>query len=88
MDADFASDKSEYKSSSGGFAVLIGKHTFFPLAGLMKKQTCTAGSSTEAELTSMHMGLKAITMPLTGLWDVLINNARGWIGGPTMWYEC
>ena len=38
-DADFASDKSDFKSTSGVFLVLVGPHTFYPLTALSKKQT-------------------------------------------------
>ena len=37
VDADFAGDQSDLKSTSGGFLVLVGPNTFFPLGHVCKK---------------------------------------------------
>ena len=50
VDADFAGDKSDMKSTSGIFLVLLGPHTFFPLNGVSKKQTAQSHSTPEAEI--------------------------------------
>ena len=49
VDADFAGE-TDAKSTSGGFLVLSGPHTHFPLAWVSKRQTSVSRSSTEAEI--------------------------------------
>ena len=51
-DADFAAE-SDAKSTSGGFLVLQGPRTHFPLAWLSKKQTSVSRSTTKAEVISL-----------------------------------
>ena len=42
VDADFDGDRRPGKSTSGGFLVLHGPNTFFPLAWVSKRQTSTS----------------------------------------------
>ena len=39
VDADFAGDKENARSTSGGFSVLRGPASFFPLAWVSQRQT-------------------------------------------------
>ena len=56
-DADFAGDSGSSRSTSGGFLVVRGPNTFFPLAWICKRQTATSRSTTEAEMISMAASL-------------------------------
>ena len=68
VDADFAGDRLDAKSTSGGFLVLYGPNTFFPLAWLCKKQTAVSRSTTEAEVISLAYSLFAEALPTLQLW--------------------
>ncbi len=57
VDADFAGEKSDARSTSGGFLVLRGIGTFFPLAWASKRQTSTSRSTTESEVISLAYSL-------------------------------
>ena len=37
VDADWASDRSDYKSTTGGYLVLLGPNTFFPLGTVVQE---------------------------------------------------
>ena len=58
-DADFAGDPYSLKSTSGCHVDIQGPNTRFPIAAMCGGQTSTAASSTEAEIASLHLGLKA-----------------------------
>jgi hypothetical protein len=68
VDADFAGDRLDCKSTSGGFLVLVGPNTFFPLSWICKKQTAVSRSTTEAELISLAHSLFAEALPTLQLW--------------------
>ena len=53
-DADFAGDREWSKSTGGGFLVLMGKNTFFPLTAVSKKHGCTSNSTVEAEIVTLN----------------------------------
>ena len=57
VDADFAGDKENARSTSGGFLVLRGPTSFFPLAWVSKRQTSTSRSTTESEVISLAYSL-------------------------------
>ena len=67
VDADFAGDRVDTKSTSGGFLALAGENTFFPLAWLSKKQTSTSKSTAEPELVSLSYGLYEEGLPMLEL---------------------
>ena len=52
VDADFAGDRSDMKSTSDIFLALMAPHTFFPLNGISKKQTAQSHSTPEAEIVA------------------------------------
>eukprot|EP00973_Karenia_brevis_P018408 2523825-Karenia_brevis.AAC.1 len=56
-DADFAGGSSRMGSTSGGFSVLGGPNSFFPIMWLCKRQTATSRSTTETEMISMAASL-------------------------------
>ena len=72
VDADFAGDRLDAKSTSGGFLVLYGENTFFPLSWICKKQTAVSRSTTEAEVISLAYSLFAEALPTLQLWCTLL----------------
>ena len=75
-DSDHAGEHDN-KSTSGGILVLAGPNTYHPLAGFSKKQTSTALSSTEAEVVCANVALRALGLPSSALWSVLLNAGGG-----------
>ena len=73
-DADWASDKSDFHSTSGGFFVLLGPHTFFPIAAKCAKQTAVSLSTPEAEIYALLIGLKELGVPALDLWEVIFED--------------
>ena len=72
VDADFAGDRSDLKSTSGGFLVLVGPNTFFPLGYVCKKQTCQSHNTPEAEIVALDAGIRTEGIPALELWKVLL----------------
>lgn len=70
VDADFAGDRNDSKSTSGVFIAVVGAHTYFPLIGLSRKQTCVSTSTCESEVVAMSAGLREV-LPLMDLWDTV-----------------
>ena len=77
-DADHAGEHDN-RSTSGGFLVLVGPNTYFPLTAFSKKQTAIAMSSTESEVVAANLSLRAVGLPSSGLWA----NLRSAGGGDT-----
>ena len=75
VDADFAGDRLTGKSTSGGFLVLSGPNTFFPLAWVSKRQTSTSRSTTESEVVSLAHSLYQEGLPSLQLWDMLLGRS-------------
>ena len=71
-DADFAGLASQH-STTGGFLVLTGKNTWFPLAAVSKKQTSVSTSTAEAELTALFYMVRNLGLPGTELWSTLLD---------------
>ena len=65
-------DREDVKSTSGGYLVLVGPNTFFPLAWVAKRQTSVSRSSTEAEVIALAYSLFAEAIPAMQLWDKLL----------------
>ena len=72
VDADFAGEKAHARSTSGGYLVLAGPNTFFPLAWVSKRQTSTSRSTTESEIVSLAHSLYSEGLPALSLWDTLL----------------
>ena len=72
VDADFAGEKSDAKSNSGGYLVLKGPNTFFPLAWVSKRQTSVSRSTTESEIVSLAHSLFQEGLPALSLWERLL----------------
>lgn len=58
-DADFAGDPYSLKSTSGCHCDIQGPNSRFPTGSIRGGQTAIAASSTEAELASLHLGLRS-----------------------------
>ena len=73
-DADFASDLSTRKSTSGLFLALAGPHSFFPLAAVSKKQSAVSHSTPEAEIVAADIAIRTLGIPAMDLWDVVLDS--------------
>ena len=71
-DADNAGEYDN-RSTSGCLLGLVGPNTYFPLTSFSKKQTAVAMSSTESEVVSANVSLRAVGLPSSGLWAYLQN---------------
>ena len=58
-DADFAGDTYTLKSTSGCHVDAQGPNSRYPIAGMCEGRSAAAASSAEAEIASIHAGLKA-----------------------------
>ena len=72
VDADIAGDKTTARSMSGGFLVLAGPNSYFPLAWVSKIQTSTSRSTTESEVVSLAHSLYQEGIPSLQLWELLL----------------
>ena len=70
-DADIAGDPDTLRSTSGVFLCVVGPHTRFPLIAISKKQTCTAHSTSEAEIVALELGVRAEGLPACTLWEAI-----------------
>ena len=73
QDSDFAGDLEDSKSTSGGTLCIFGRHTFFPISWMFKKQTAVSHSSTESEIISLDTGLRLDDLPALELWDLIVS---------------
>ena len=64
VDADFAGENKDSKSTSGAFLRLAGTHTSFPLMWSSKRQTSTSRSTTEAEVIAMASAVFGEAVPV------------------------
>ena len=71
VDADFCGERLHTKSTNGGYLVLVGPNTWFPLAWVSKKQTMTSRSTTESEIVSLAYSLHIEGIPTLAHWDLL-----------------
>jgi len=72
VDADFAGEREDSRSTSGGWLCLHGPHTMFPLVWISRKQTYTSRSTTESEIVAMAGALFGEALPTLDLWDMLL----------------
>ncbi|CAE7028491.1 GIP [Symbiodinium sp. CCMP2592] len=73
VDADFAGERDDAKSTSGGFLVLKGPNTFFPLAWVSKRQTSVSRSTPESEIVSLAHSLFQEALPALQLWQTILD---------------
>ena len=74
-DADFVGDSGNARSTSGGYLVLVGPNTFFPISWLSRLQTSTGRSATENEVVALATSLfsEATPAPALILWECLLD---------------
>ena len=72
VDADFAGEREDAYSTSGGWLVLCGPRTYFPLTWVSKKQSSVSRSTTEAEVVALSYSLFKEALPMCQLWDKLL----------------
>ena len=70
--ADLAGDNSDSKSRSGGYLVLAGPNTWFPITWISRKQTSTSRSTMEAEVVALAVALFSEAIPTLQLFDILL----------------
>ena len=71
VDADFCGDREDAYSTNGGWLVLAGPDSCFPLCWVSKKQTAVSRSTTESEIVALAYSLFKEGLPMCTLWDIL-----------------
>ena len=72
VDASFAGDTRDSKSSSGAYLIMIGPRTCIGLGWFHKKQTATSHSSSESELICLDAAIRILALPALMLWDEIM----------------
>ncbi len=72
-DASFAGDLVDSKSTTGGFLVLVGPHTWCPITWMCKKQGAVSHSSSEAEIIALDACTRMEGLPALMLWDLVVH---------------
>ena len=72
VDADFAGDRQTARSTNGGYLVLVGPNTFFPLQWVSRRQTSVRRSTTESEVVSLAHSLFSEALPMLDLWEAVL----------------
>ena len=73
VDASFAGELEDSKSTSGAYLCLVGPRTFVPLSWICKRQTAISHSSTEAEVISLDAALRMEGLPSLMLWETILD---------------
>jgi hypothetical protein len=72
VDADFAGCRLRAKSTNGGYLVLVGPNTFFPLQWVSRKQTSVSRSTTESEVVSLAHSMFLEAVPMLSMWETIL----------------
>ena len=72
VDADFAGDRDDAKSTSGSFLAIVGPNSFFPVQWASRKQTSVSRSTTESEVVSLAAGMFGEALPALNLFDLIL----------------
>ena len=72
VDAGFAGDLQDSKSTTGSFLVLVGPQTWAPISWMCKKQVPISHSSSEAEVIALEAALRLEGIPALLFWDEVI----------------
>jgi hypothetical protein len=72
VDANFAGDLVDSKSTSGSYLCLVGPHTFVPISWMCKKQGAVSHSSSEAEVIALDAATRLEGIPALLLWEVAL----------------
>jgi hypothetical protein len=71
VDASFAGDYKDSKSTTGAMLCLVGPNTFVTLGWMCGKQGATSHSSSEAEIIALEAALRKEGLTALILWDVI-----------------
>ena len=77
VDADFAGDQKDSKSTSGVFHCVESEFSFCPLSGQSKKQTCVSHSTPEAEIVAADHGIRSEGIPSLDLLSLILKRDFG-----------
>ena len=72
VDASFAGDLEDSKSTNGAYLCIVGPRTFVPVTWVCKRQTAVSHSSTEAEVISLDAALRMEGLPSLMLWELIM----------------
>ena len=72
VDADFGGDHKDARSTSGGYLVVHGPRSYFPVMWLSRRQTSTSRSTTEAEVIALAASLISEALPALSFWTVVL----------------
>ena len=72
VDASFAGDLEDSKSTNGAYLCIVGPRTFVPVTWICKRQTAVSHSSTEAEVISLDAALRMEGLPSLLLWELIM----------------
>ena len=72
VDSEFAGESDSSRSTSGGWLVLAGPNTCFPLFWVCRGQTNSFRSSTEAEVVAFAESFFSEAVPVLDLWEVIL----------------
>ena len=76
QDSEFAGDREDSKSTSGGVLCIFGSRTLAPFSWMCKKQTAVSHSSTESEIISLDAGLRMDGSFAFDPWDIVFEVPR------------
>ena len=81
-DADWAGEKTTYKSTTGSCTCLVGLNFCFPISALSKKQTCVSHSTPKAEIVAADTSIRNEGIPALNLWEILNNKPPKSLSSP------
>jgi hypothetical protein len=84
VDADFAGDQKDSKSTNGTFHCIESPYSFGPLSGQSKKQTCVSHSTPEAEVVAADHGIRTEGLPSLDLLQLILKRDFGSQGRGTI----
>ena len=73
VDASFAGDLEDSKSTSGAYLCIVGPRTFVPVSWVCKRQSAISHSSSEAEIISLDAALRMEGLPSLMLWELILD---------------
>ena len=76
VDADWASDNQDKKSTTGALLVLFGPNSFYPIGAICKKQGCQSLSTPEAEIVALTVSLKDLVFPMLDLFEHVLQRKK------------
>ena len=71
-DADFAGCARTLRSTSGIHLNLEGAFSCFPISARSVRQGCCSFSTPEAEIVSLNLAFRTLTLPALDLWETLL----------------